>query len=754
MIINPVVIKTGDSSSDLPLGDKLYTFGVTSDIHLRPDNYGHGIDDFNRTLPLLQNLGAEFIGISGDIGYNGNTNELELYQSALNNLATVPVHSVRGNHDKPFTDANWQTYTGFAPNHEMIYNGDVFLFMSMDHVNNTTNAVEVGYATGLAWLKKRLARYQGARIFVFCHYPPSGYSGLADGQYYGWTSTATEDDELVSALLQTKNVILFTGHTHYRLNVEETYDSVNIYRFNNSKAAFVHVPSNSRPRDKNGNTVEQYSEGYIVDVYEQGVVIRGVDFVSGEFMPDYEYVMSVDSNPVASANAIMVSTMEVSIDAGASTTVDVTLDAPANVVVNVAANNSNITVSPASLTFTEENYNVPQTITITGASSVDNNASAVVTLSADGFASRTISVTLGEIPLTETISGTNNIVDGAAYGGTYSDRTLNFPSAGSFNIKFVNLNMSYSNTPVLLKGNPINGTINVYGTNTLTSANSRGMSSSSTTPINLVGVGNGASLLAKGGSGASVVGFKGDWNVTNLDLIVETTATPITIISRGITIIGNGSVTMNTAKVKVLTSEHGILSVNLGAATAGSSAITITSTPDSGYKLSSILINGVAGNATQTMPAAGETMTIQGEFVIDDGQQGPEPGPGPEEPTSTVIELPWVDNMQAQTGATAEVENASCMTTMEYIPIESGYSYEVSTTTLGTLGLRVFFYTGTNYTNYLDRSIDIGTDIFPTQYSYTLIIPAGATHLRLRAKTNGDHQTWKDRIVLTKIKNT
>ena len=110
--------------------------------------------------------------------------------------------------------------------------------------------------------------------------------------------------------------------------------------------------------------------------------------------------------------------------------------------------------------------------------------------------------------------------------------------------------------------------------------------------------------------------------------------------------------------------------------------------------------------------------------------------------------------MQAQTGATAEVENAACMTTMEYIPIESGYSYEVSTTTLGTLGLRVFFYTGTNYTNYLDRSIDIGLDIFPTQYSYTLIIPAGATHLRLRAKTDGDHQTWKDRIVLTKIKNT
>ena len=65
---------------------------------------------------------------------------------------------VRGNHDKPFTDADWQTYTGFAPNHEFVYNGDVFLFVSLDHVNNTTGTVDAGYTVGLAWLKERLAR--------------------------------------------------------------------------------------------------------------------------------------------------------------------------------------------------------------------------------------------------------------------------------------------------------------------------------------------------------------------------------------------------------------------------------------------------------------------------------------------------------------------------------------------------------------------------------------------------------------------
>lgn len=612
--LSDCILSIQSGGGDIPLGNKLYTFGVTSDIHLRPDNYGQGIDDFNRTIPLLQNLGAEFVGISGDLGYYGNTNELELYKSALDTLATVPFHVVRGNHDKPFSDADWQTYTGFAPNHEFVYNGDVFLFVSLDYVNNTTGTVDVGYAVGLAWLKERLARYKGARIFVFIHFPPTGYSGLADGQYYGWSSASTEDEAFVKAINQTKNVVVFTGHTHYRLNVQETYDNMNIYRFNASNTALVHVPSNSRPRDASGTTVEQYSEGYIVEVYEQGLVIRGIDFVSGQPMLDYEYVLAMDNNPSASANAIILETNDISIDAGDSVQVGVKFDAPANAVISVFANNTNVTVSPATLTFTESNYNVIQYITITGATSADTNASSVVTLSADGFASKTISVTIAEIPLTDIVSGDNTIADGAAYGGTHTGSALKFPSAGSFNIKFVNLNMSNDRTVVLMKGNPIDGTINVYGANALNSASSRGMSSSSSTPINLIGVGNGATLTAGVGSTTSA-GIKGDWNITNLDLSITTNKTPIDIISKGLTIIGNGSVTMNTAKVEVLASEHGTLSVNLGAATAGSSAITITSTPDSGYKLSSILINGVAGNATQTMPVAGETLTIQGVFA-------------------------------------------------------------------------------------------------------------------------------------------
>lgn len=608
------ILTITSGGGDVPLGNKMYTFGVLSDIHLRPDNYCHGIDDFNRAIPCMQNLGAEFVGIAGDIGFYGNINELELYQSAKNNLAAVPFYAVRGNHDKPFSDADWQTYTGFAPNHEFVYNGDVFLFVSLDYVNNTTSTVDVGYAVGLAWLKERLDRYKEARIFIFIHFPPTGYSGLRDGQYYGWSKASTEDDEFVSVINQTKNVIVFTGHTHYKLQVEDTYDNMNIYRFNASRTALVHVPSCAYPRNANSDSEESLSQGYLVEVYEQGVMIRGVDLVAGELMPEYEYALTMDNNPSASANAIILETNDVSIDDGASVQVGVKIDAPANAVVSVSANNTNVTVSPATLTFTEGNHNVMQYITITDATSADINASSVITLSADGFASKTISVTLkSSIVATDLVSGKNDIVDGAVYSGSYSNSYLSHPLEGDFEITFMNLTLIYSKNgnAVYLKRTPINGIIHMVGTNKLQGTN-RGLSSTSTTPIKLIG--DGSATLEIANTNSTYAAIKGDFEIINLDVDVTTGVTPMAVVNSGITIVGNGSYSVKTAKVQLLACEHGSLSVNVGDSAPGS-VITITSTPEDGYILSSILVNGVASTDSLTMPAAGETMTIQGVFA-------------------------------------------------------------------------------------------------------------------------------------------
>jgi hypothetical protein len=56
----------------------------------------------------------------------------------------------------------------------------------------------------------------------------------------------------------------------------------------------VHVPSCAIPRtDADGDfefQIEyQESEGYLVDVYETGIHLRGRDFVKGEFLPIASY---------------------------------------------------------------------------------------------------------------------------------------------------------------------------------------------------------------------------------------------------------------------------------------------------------------------------------------------------------------------------------------------------------------------------------------------------------------------------------
>ena len=76
---------------------------------------------------------------------------------------------------------------------------------------------------------------------------------------------------------------LFHGHSHLRLYLQEfdkkaNYSSDVGYRS-------VHIPSLGVPRDVNSGTagyVYAESEGYIVDVYDNYIVLNGRDFIDNE----------------------------------------------------------------------------------------------------------------------------------------------------------------------------------------------------------------------------------------------------------------------------------------------------------------------------------------------------------------------------------------------------------------------------------------------------------------------------------------
>ena len=89
-------------------------------------------------------------------------------------------------------------------------------------------------------------------------------------------------------LSQYTNVILFHGHSHIKFEYQELDKSANYTDKNGFKS--VHIPSLGRPRNidlTNSETphVDSEGQGYIVDVYEDCIVLNGMDLVNFEYIP-------------------------------------------------------------------------------------------------------------------------------------------------------------------------------------------------------------------------------------------------------------------------------------------------------------------------------------------------------------------------------------------------------------------------------------------------------------------------------------
>lgn len=383
------------------LGEKLYRFGVLSDIHIYYDST-HGVDRFDNALTTFEAMGCSLVCTSGDIADTSRVAEMQSYKTVCDNHPNIEVHTCTGNHDKTISDEDWLTYTSHERNYEVVHNGDIFLFMSIDYpyVSST-----LPYTNAIEWIEERLDRYKGARFFIFMHFPPSGYSGLLEGQYYGFSNDSVQDDELITMLNKTKNVTVFHGHSHYSFDIEKHADALNIYKFNSSHVNLIHVPSINYVRNENSESNWDVAQGFLVDVYDKGFVVTGVDLLTGTEMKEHEYIITIDNNPDPISNAIMVNLKEAELYANESVIGSIYLAEPANATVTLSSNNNAITVTPSELTFTTDNYNVAQTFTITAPAEITDTQGYIVTLSSGTMTKRTISiVTASSIP---TIASTN-----------------------------------------------------------------------------------------------------------------------------------------------------------------------------------------------------------------------------------------------------------------------------------------------------------------------------------------------------------
>lgn len=273
------------------MGRKLYSFGALSDIHLQ---YDTAQADFQRALAYLNETeDVVFTCIAGDLTSSGSDSDLAQYKTYVDTYsADTPVYAVSGNHENyrgsDLPDVIEQ-YTGHPLYYSFEHGNDVFIMVGIkgDSEGNLFTTEE------LQWFYETLEENRNKRCFIFEHVNPQDSCGNAMGIYNYDIWGGTEATVFESLMKHYPNVVLFHGHSHLKFYLQYGSDKAN---YDHSWGCHsVHVPSLAVPRDGDASgassRVEVYadSEGYVVDVYENGIHLRGRDFVKGEFLPIASY---------------------------------------------------------------------------------------------------------------------------------------------------------------------------------------------------------------------------------------------------------------------------------------------------------------------------------------------------------------------------------------------------------------------------------------------------------------------------------
>lgn len=324
------------------LGSRLYTFLELSDCHIYGTSHEKAYlnksykSDTNTAADLKKalnfaNANAEFINICGDLTSWGNTNDLSMYESIVTehlNNGGKPVYAMAGNHEwwgKLYGEEGddfdiksvISNYTGypmqFVITHDdnpTVDENDVFIFCGMDSQSNEFSS------DSIKWLHSTLDEYRNKRCFLHVH------SFLNGSQYCGGVPGLVNSNGAINAYLSVflsllrhyKNTVYFHGHSHYMLQMQEEYvreyglienpPPLN-YDFT-SGVHSVNIPSVAFPVDiSKGDTEEKWNEsqGLLVDVYQNQIVLRGYDFAKNVFIPIAHYCLDTSLKTVESKTA-------------------------------------------------------------------------------------------------------------------------------------------------------------------------------------------------------------------------------------------------------------------------------------------------------------------------------------------------------------------------------------------------------------------------------------------------------------------
>lgn len=319
-----VELPQGAALTDGQLGTLLFEFQSVSDIHLTT-TYAprlHHSDHMRAMLEDIMEVSPNSIGIfnNGDTANNGKAADYQEFLDIYAEFEGAPIiYSGFGNHelftngtdknydssDEAFTlmkNLYWEYMGDFVPTDATFCGGTRFGSLCFSFVRNDCKFIFLGTDvssqnyltlndTTLAWLEDELeSAGQGNPTFIIMHHPlPGTLAGTFKAKYGVAEPTATKLKEMLSNYPE---VIMFNGHSHRDLNQYATNyvrDEKLPNIFGTSSVGYL-----ARNYDS-ATTTETYvgSEGYYVYVYEDKVLVRGRDFLKGEWVSSAQFLVDL-----------------------------------------------------------------------------------------------------------------------------------------------------------------------------------------------------------------------------------------------------------------------------------------------------------------------------------------------------------------------------------------------------------------------------------------------------------------------------
>lgn len=270
-------------------GERLFSFLLLSDVHVV---YNTAEADLRRALTYAANNNdISFTCIAGDLTDKGTTEQLTIFTNVVTECANgKPVYACAGNHEYYTTTSNsyLEQYTGHPLCYSFTRGDHVFLMVGV----SSGTVGEIFANNQLQWLYEQLEVNRDKHCWIIEHILCPEGSGDILALYPYSKLTGTEGQSFKSLLKHYKNAIYVHGHSHMQFSMQQYGMTANYDKVFGVHS--IHVPSCAVPRKPSADapTYETYyegSEGYVVDVYENGIHLRGRDFVKGEFLPIASY---------------------------------------------------------------------------------------------------------------------------------------------------------------------------------------------------------------------------------------------------------------------------------------------------------------------------------------------------------------------------------------------------------------------------------------------------------------------------------